>query len=60
MTKSIDIPIASVTKDLTVQVNLTGFRQWHLRLRVGMVLMRLAIWISGMGCNVEEPVNDAP
>ena len=54
---SIDIPMASVIKDVKVNVKLTGFRQWHLRLRVGMVLMRLAIWISGLGCNVEEPQN---
>jgi len=52
---SIDIPMASVTKDVTVNVKLTGFRRWHLRLRIGLVLMRLAIWISGMGCKVEEP-----
>jgi len=52
---SIEIPMASVTKDVTVNVNLTGFRQWHMRLRIGLVLMRLAIWISGMGCKVEEP-----
>jgi len=55
MAKSIDIPMASVAKDLTVNVNLTGFRRWHLRLQIGLVLMRFAIWVSGMGFKVEEP-----
>ena len=54
MAKSIDIPVASIAKDITVQVNLTGFRWWHLRLRLGMVLMRLAIWVAGMGCEIGE------
>ena len=52
--QTINIPMASVAKDLTVSVNLTGFRRWHLRLRVGMALMRFAIWISGMGFKVED------
>ena len=53
--RTINIPIASVAKDMTVNVKLTGFRRWHLRLQLGLVLMRFAIWISGMGFKVEEP-----
>jgi len=53
--KSINIPVASVAKDLTVQVNLTGLRRWHLRLRLGVLLMRLAIWVAGMQSDVEKP-----
>ena len=51
----LDIPVASIAKDITVNVRLTGFRRWHLRLRLGLALMRLAIWVSGMGFKVEGP-----
>ena len=53
--RTINIPMASVAKDLTVNVKLTGLRRWHLRLQLGLVLMRFAIWVSGMGFEVEEP-----
>ena len=53
--KTINIPMASVIKDIEVNVKLTGLRRWHLRLQLGLVLMRFAIWISGMGFKVEEP-----
>ena len=55
--RTINIPMASVIKDVEVNVKLTGFRRWHLRLQLGLVLMRFAIWISGMGFKVEEPEN---
>jgi len=54
-TPEIDIPLAGLTKGITVKVNLMGFRRWHLRLRLGLALMRLAVWVAGMGCGVEGP-----
>ncbi len=56
--KEIKIPVAGLMKDVTIKVKLEGYRRWHLRLRMGIALMRFAIWLSGMGCKVEEP--DAP
>ena len=50
----LDIPVTSVAKDITINVKLTGLRRWHLRLRLGLALMRLAIWVSGMGFKVED------
>jgi hypothetical protein len=52
---SIDIPVASVAKDLTVQVNLKGLRTWHLRLRLGILFVRFGIWVAGMGCEIGGP-----
>ncbi len=52
--KEIKIPVAGLMKGVTIKVKLTGYRRWHLRLRVGIVLMRFAIWLSGMGCEVED------
>ena len=56
--RTINIPMASVIKDIEVNVKLTGLRRWHLRLQLGLVLMRFAIWISGMGFKVEEPEDE--
>jgi len=52
--KNIDIPVASVTNKMTVNINLTGLRRWHLRLQLGLALMRLAVWVLGMGFKVED------
>ena len=52
--KEIKIPVAGLMKDVTIKVKLEGYRRWHLRLRMGIALMRFAIWLSGMGCKVED------
>jgi len=57
---SIDIPVASVARDITIEVKLKGLRRWHLRLRLGIALMRFAIWVTGMGFEIEGgPRSDA-
>lgn len=53
--KTIKIPMASVVKGMEVNVKLVGLRRWYLRLQLGLVLMRFALWISGVGCKIEEP-----
>ena len=58
--QTIEIPMASVAKGMEVNVQLTGYRRWHLRLRVGIALMRFAVWVSGMGFKVEEPPDTPP
>jgi len=54
MPKNIEIPIANVMKDVTVNVKLKGSRRWHLRLRLGIAFMRFAVWVSGMGFELED------
>lgn len=58
--QTIKIPMASVVKGMEVNVRLVGYRRWHLRLRVGIALMRFAVWVSGMGFKVEENASNSP
>ena len=53
--QTIKIPVASIAKGMTVNIKFTGLRRWHLRLRLGIALMRFAIWVAGMGFKVEGP-----
>lgn len=38
-----------LVKQLTLQVSLTGLRQFKLRLAIGLFLFRLASWVVGFG-----------
>lgn len=57
MPKEIEVPVMGLMKDATVKVKLTGYRGWMWRARVAVWLMWLAVWLTGMGCEVEEPDN---
>jgi hypothetical protein len=50
------IPISKVTKEVTMQVRVTGFRSFKFRLWIATLLIRLAAFVAGMGIevNLEE------
>lgn len=37
-----------IAKDLTLNVTITGYRGWLIRLKVAILLIHLACYISGM------------
>lgn len=39
------IPIGSITKNITLDVEIAGYRGWLVRLKVAM-------WLIGLGCRV--------
>ena len=43
--------IHEAAKSITVIVNVKGFRGFKTRLRLGMFVMRVAVWI--IGCNIQ-------
>lgn len=46
------IPISEVTKEVTMQVTVTGFRSFKLRLWLAAILIRLAALVAGMGIEI--------
>lgn len=46
------VPAASVMRDVTMTVEVTGLTVWRLRLWLGLQLMRLAARVIGCGIRV--------
>lgn len=46
--------IQQAAKNVTLTVNVKGFRGFKTRLRLGMFVMRVAAWIVGCGIKFEE------
>jgi len=53
-----EIPASEVVGNIVVNLKIKGWRKQYLRLRVGMFVMRLGVWITGMGINIEEHDKD--
>jgi len=51
MQSVVQFKAGEAAKNLTVTVHLKGFRGLKLRLWVGQIVMRIAIWI--VGCNIK-------
>lgn len=50
---NVSIPMSRVMKDVTLTVNVTGERRFGLRLKLMIVLLRLAALVSPMPTNIE-------
>jgi len=43
------IPVKSLTKDITLDVEIVGYRGWLVRLKIAMWLIGVACRVAGMG-----------
>jgi hypothetical protein len=43
------LPISSVSKNITMQVEVTGVRVWKARLWLAIQIFRLGAWVVGVG-----------
>ena len=50
----VNVPISSVTPNLTVHVRVTGVKTWRVRLWLAMRLIRLAARVAGVGLRIED------
>lgn len=50
----VKVPLGSIVRQMTMQVEITGARTWSYRLRFAMWLIRLAARV--IGCNVRVEV----
>ncbi len=50
------VPASEMAKDLSIEVELTGLQTWKLRCAMGIVFIRLGIWITGMDGKITGPV----
>jgi hypothetical protein len=50
---SIEVPISSVTKNIVMTVEVTGFRAWQIRRTVAICFFRFASWLIGGKINIE-------
>jgi hypothetical protein len=54
MAPAIQIKASQIAKDITVTVDVSGFRGWQIRLQAALLIMRFAIWIAGCSIEIEE------
>lgn len=47
-----------VVANVAVHVRMKNYRWWNIRLVVGLAIMRLGIWITGMGYEFEGVEGD--
>jgi hypothetical protein len=52
-TAEISVPLPSITNQFTVNLRLTGLRAWKTRMSMGLALIKLGVWVTGMGCSIE-------
>lgn len=43
------IPIKSITKDMTLNIEVVGYRGWLVRLKIALFLISLAARVAGVG-----------
>ena len=51
---NIEIPIGDVTDRVTLHVTVKGYEGWLMRLKISLLLIRLACLISGLGCRFDN------
>jgi hypothetical protein len=54
------VPIAAVTKDITMHVEVTGVRVWRVRLWLWIQLLRLAALVAGVGIQFHGAHDNGP
>ena len=47
------IPMHRITKDVVMEVEVTGVRTFRWRLKVATWLIRLAAWVAGVGIRID-------
>ena len=52
--KNIELHTSSITKSMTARVKIVGYRRWYMRVRIGLILIRFAVWLMGMGFEVVD------
>lgn len=55
----IELRASELSKSITVDVKIKGFKGWMFRLKIAFCLLRLAAMISGMGIEIESDHADA-
>lgn len=53
MTNIAKLPMSDVTRDLTLEIHVSGVKTWRARLWLGAAIMRFATWVIGCKCDVE-------
>lgn len=56
----VDIDVSDIMKDITMQVNFTGLRQWRVRMAIAIWLMHFVGWLIGMGIEIVGEEEDYP
>jgi hypothetical protein len=52
-TTNVNIPVQSLMKRMTLNVRITGHRQWWIRQWIGIHLLIGAAWVMGCGIQIE-------
>ena len=50
---NLNVPITSITKNLTLNLNVTGVRTWKVRVWCGVQLIRFAAFVMGCGFHLD-------
>jgi hypothetical protein len=51
-TANVDIPLDEITKGITIELNIKGYRGWIARLKIAEFLIRLGCFIAGMNSKI--------
>ena len=54
----VKLPMRDLTRQITVEVDLTGLRVFALRRWLGLVLIRWGVRVLGYGCRVTGPEDE--
>jgi len=55
---SVDIPLNEITKGITVELNIKGYRGWIARLKIAEFLIRVGCYIASMNAKITN--NERP
>ena len=47
------VPMTRITRDITMNIEVTGVRVWRVRMWLAVKIMRLAAWVAGVGIKIE-------
>lgn len=54
--ETVEVDVKKLAKEVTISVVLRDFKQWQIRIRVGMWLIKLAAWIMWVNIEFKEKV----
>ena len=54
MTDIVKLPIGEITKDLQMNVKVTGYSGWLIRIKIAMIIFRFGAWVAGVGIKVHD------
>jgi len=49
---TISIPASSLRKRIVANVEVVGMKTWRIRIKVGIIFIRFAVWIMGIRANI--------